>query len=195
MVMTLNPNDLVVGAANAEEPVCPNCGCIIMSDESGTWCNCNPDVASKEKLPVTPEVPVVEKVTVVKAAATTDETKPLLPSAILKTLSGAPSEAQIQAWKQQFGSVYVLPFALNELYVWRPISRREWQTIQMNEALVKDENKFQEYVVVRGVLWPKMTPEKINFSRAGIIPTLFAAIMHGSYFLPIEYALQTTEEL
>ena len=137
------------------------------------------------------EVPVEKKV----ETPIVDEVKPLLPSAILKTLNGAPSEAQIQAWKQQFGSVYVLPFALNELYVWRPISRREWQTIQMNETLVKDENKFQEYIVVRAVLWPRMTPEKMSFSRAGIVPTLFAAIMHGSYFLPIEYALQTTEEL
>jgi hypothetical protein len=113
----------------------------------------------------------------------------------LKRVPGAPSQEQIDAWKQQFGKIYVLPLSMTEAYVWRYITRAEWMSLMSNQELVSNETMLQTQIVQRALLWPKFGPVELQSSRAGLIPTLFGVIMQGSYFLAPEVAIAMCEEL
>lgn len=113
----------------------------------------------------------------------------------LRRLPGAPTDADIQTWKSQWGKIYTFPFDVNEIYIWRPLNRREWQQMTSEKALMEQEDKFQEHVVMRAVLWPKLDPVRVSASRAGFITTIFNIVMQGSYFINSELAVSLVEEL
>jgi hypothetical protein len=113
----------------------------------------------------------------------------------LAKIPGAPTKEQIDAWKAQFGTVYVMPFSPNEAYVWRYLTRGEWMGLMGNQELVANEAMLQSQIVQRGLLWPKLGPLEEQATRAGLIPTLFGVIMQGSYFLAPEVAVALCDEL
>jgi len=114
---------------------------------------------------------------------------------MLFALKNAPSQAQIDAWKREWGNVYMFAFDVKDIVVWRPLRNAEWKQFQSQEVLMQDQNKLQEHVVLRCVLWPQLGPIEINLCRAGFVPTLANVIMQGSYFLPPELAINLTVEL
>ncbi len=111
----------------------------------------------------------------------------------IKQVPGAPSQQQIDAWKAQFGTVYVLPFSQKEAYVWRYLTRAEWMGLMSNKELASNEVMLQEQIVNRALLWPKFGPLELAGTRAGLISTLFGVVMQGSYFLPPEVAIALVE--
>lgn len=206
--MNLDPSELVNDAAmNFPTEVCGKCGSYIESSPAGLVCDCTKALAITKALEgkrmtsntnsankqseSNLEVPVASE-----GQANKQEPEPEVSIRdLLRALPGAPSDAQIDAWKAQCKAVYIFPFDNKEMYIWRPLIYREWQMLKAQEALVKDETKFQEHVVMRAVLWPKIDPIVVNSSRAGLIQTLFSVIMQGSYFIDPGLAVQLVSEL
>lgn len=215
----VDPKKLVADNDELQDQICNKCGALIVRDyeTNEPHCNCQSkeeeaaQIAAalqerKEKTSAQPAPrPVPENVAPI-AEEPVDEPDPaeVAPQGemprfsakiALQTLKGAPSPEQIDSFKQQWGKIYTLPFDVDEIYIWRYMNYREWQILQTNEGLVKDETKFQEQVVMRAVLWPKIGPVELNTCRAGLIQTLFGVIMRGSYFLNPDDAVMLVEEL
>jgi len=183
----MNPEDLVNDMAFKDD-VCPKCGALVIIGEDGPICNCT----LKKEQPA----PVEEKKEAAPSEPKQEETPVFDFRGAISKMSGAPSEAQIQQWKSRHGAVYSFAFdTTRDLFIWRPIVRSEWAALRNNAAVAQDEEKFQEQVVVRCVLWPAIGPVELKMMRAGLIPTLFNVIAHGSYFLPLEFALSRVGEL
>ena len=217
-----NPEELVADSKQLQDQICNKCGALIVRDlETGEMlCNCQSkeeeaaQIAAamqerKERTPVQsvarPVPQNVASIAAEPAPASSGENPadaapqgkmPVFSAKIaLQTLPGAPSQEQIDAWKAERGKIYSFPFDTDEIYIWRPMLYREWEMLKTNEALVQDETKFQEQVVMRAVLWPKIGPVELNMSRAGMVQTLFSVIMQGSYFLHPDFAVNLVEEL
>jgi len=103
-----------------------------------------------------------------------------------------PAQQQIDAWKQQYGEVFLIAFDEDEMYVWRPINRLEYK--QMIQS-VQNEAAFQEAMVQKCVLWPNIGPEWLAAGKAGTIPTLHAVILEGSNFLEPAMAVTLVRKL
>jgi hypothetical protein len=184
----------LVDQAEQDFETCPKCKAAIFNG----ICNCKQadDVKKAEELAKAMEGASQTKEVPPPPAGEQPQGPPVFSAReALQRLPNAPSEAQIEAWKGQFGAVYTFPFDPKEIYLWRPLRRREWQMLQSNEALVQDEAKFQEQVVLKAILWPNLGPVELNLTRAGLVQTLFSVIMQGSYFLHPDFALTLVEEL
>lgn len=149
----------------------------------------NTNAALESAFGSTEEAPK-EEVTAFKAV---EEEAPSI-SALLAAIPGAPKAEQIEAWKKQHGDVYVLPLDAKEMYIWRPLRHLEYQNLVGGDA-TKSDASFREAVVLRALLWPKLGPEHVANTRAGLMDTLFQVIMQGSYFLAPEFALSLVEKL
>lgn len=160
------------------DSVCPTCEAAVVDGK----CNCVTDVAQEEQ-------PAAQE-------AVSEPEQQLFPGkALLQNLPGAPNEKTLDVWRQEFGRIYMMAFDTTDLYIWRPLRFAEYRSLQANKALMENEMKFQEQIVVRCVLWPRLGPEELSMSRAGLISTLFNVIMQGSYFIAPEIALQLVTEL
>jgi hypothetical protein len=215
----VDPKEFIDENEELQDQICSECNTLIVKDlETGErLCNCNAKAeeaaqlaaAMKERRQTAPaqpaarpvpentaplpEQPVIEED---PADAVPQEEMPVFSAKdALRAIPGAPEQEQINAWKQEWGKIYTFPFDSTEIYIWRPMRRREWQMLQANEALVKEEAKFQEQVVMRSVLYPQIGPVELNLSRAGLVQTLFSVIMQGSYFLHPDFAITLVEEL
>lgn len=122
----------------------------------------------------------------------------------LKSLKNAPSEAQIMAWKKEFGDNAINVIALNEtdVYVFTYIRRAQWQkinetvqTVVKSDSSKNGEELLKEKVVQYCVLWPKLSLEFMYNSRAGTADTLFNVIMAHSNFLQLSQAMMLTTQL
>lgn len=103
---------------------------------------------------------------------------------MLEGLPGAPDKATIEAWKAGYGEIFVSGFSPTELYVWRPISRKEHRQLQM--ALQQsngeiDQLKYEEMVCETCVLYPKGL--KWEESKGGTATTLSEQIFQNSNFI------------
>ena len=113
---------------------------------------------------------------------------------LLAGLPNGPTSETIDAWKNQHGEVYILPLDVSEMYVWRPLRHLEYKNM-LKSDMAKDDETFREAVVLRALLWPKLSPEQVASTRAGLMDTLFQVVMQGSYFLPSDLALQLVQKL
>lgn len=121
----------------------------------------------------------------------------------LGKFKNAPSEAQINLWKQQRGrnSIYVMAFSESDVYIYSFLTRGQHQKIQeivrkaQETGDINIENMLKEKVVQNCVLWPKPLPVEFFYnSRAGIVDGLYEAIMIQSGFLsPQQLMLLTTQ--
>tara|TARA_R110002020_G_scaffold268819_4_gene484137 strand:- start:14580 stop:15155 length:576 start_codon:yes stop_codon:yes gene_type:complete len=106
------------------------------------------------------------------------------------------SSELMDQWKRQYKSVYSFIPNEEDLYLWRPVYKTEWDMIQRNFANKENaEQKMRETVVKRCVLFPKLTDATLSKSRAGLLDVLSNIIMEGSYFFSVERALQMVVEL
>jgi len=127
------------------------------------------------------EVEVEEK----KADPKADEAPNLVE--LLKDFDSAPGETEIEKWKQQFGEVFVSGFSETELFVWRPLSREEYVTMQKKmRAPVEGEEPmsdldFEEAVVETCILWGSETGALKT--KGGSVSTLSEQIMTNSNFM------------
>lgn len=141
-------------------------------------------MANKEELLPVEEVEFeeVEEATTVPApevpvAPEEDEIDPELlgPNGEELLFPGGPSLNKVEEWKSQFGGeVYLTEFE-EEVFLWRPIKRKEYKEI----AKIQNADSFykEERIAERCVLYP----ENYNFmsmtaGKAGI-PTLLAELI------------------
>jgi hypothetical protein len=124
---------------------------------------------------------------------------------MLSEQEGAPSPAQIEKWKRQFGqdAVQVLAMGKGDVYVFTYLRRAAFQKIQTAMAkqaqldgMSKDPEEFMmEQVLKQCVLWPKLQVEFFYNSRSGVIPTIYSSIMLHSYHLTPQQAMVITAQL
>jgi len=86
-----------------------------------------------------------------------------------------PSVAQVEEWKSQFGEeVYLTEFE-EEVFLWRPITRREYKGVMKNQQA---DSFYKEERICEAVV---LYPQGYNFNnmingKAGI-PTLLAELV------------------
>jgi len=124
---------------------------------------------------------------------------------LLHKSEGAPSEAQIAKWKQEYGpgGVQVMALGEGDVYVFTYLRRQHFQSIQAAtikqsqiEGMAKDPDEYMtEQVLKSCILWPKLTVKFWYNSRAGVIPTLYNSVMLHSYHLTPQQAMVLTAQL
>jgi hypothetical protein len=103
---------------------------------------------------------------------------------LLEGLPGAPDKATVEAWKAGYGEVFVSGFSPTELYVFRPLSRKEHRTMQMTLAQANgeiDNFRYEEMVCEACVLFPLNVDW--NKTKGGTASSLFEQILQNSNFL------------
>lgn len=94
-----------------------------------------------------------------------------------------PRESVVDAWKELYGKVYLIEFEPGEVFIFRPLSRREFKELTKadgGDALYKEERLCEECVV-----WPlDYDFMAINAGKAGIPTLLSEEIMLKSGFKP-----------
>lgn len=123
---------------------------------------------------------------------------------LLSNLPSAPSEKQIEAWKREYGedAVHVTAFDERNVYIYKPLTRGQWQKIQGlvskmrgTDLEEKMEQTLMEKVVQYSILWPKLDERFFFNSRAGVVQSLYEAILVQSYFLTPAQTLALTIQL
>lgn len=109
--------------------------------------------------------------------------------AVLSTYEDAPDELTVEAWKDNYGKIFVSSVLGDDsIYVWRTINRQEYKQM-VNNGIVKNPMLYEETVVRRCVLWPKVSAENVSVSDAGVVPTLAKQILYRSGFVSDQMAL------
>lgn len=125
---------------------------------------------------------------------------------LLKGTEGAPTEAQINKWKMEYGAngVHVLALGEGDVYIFTHLKRGQWKKIQEVIAKMQEtgtagadlEDSLKEKVVQHSVLWPRpLTLEFFYNSRAGVMDSLYQVILLNSYFLTPQQAMLLTTQL
>lgn len=118
-----------------------------------------------------------------------EQEQPEVPNLVnlLKDFDDAPGEAQIEKWKQQFGEVFVSGFSEEELFVWRPLNRGEYVSLQKQMRAPADGQEplsdldFEEAVVEKCVIWGSAMDSLKT--KGGSVSTLSEQIMTNSNFM------------
>lgn len=104
---------------------------------------------------------------------------------VLKNFPGAPSQEQIDAWKAQFGDVFVSGFSETEIFIWRTLRRPEFIQVQTrlndpNDPL--DNYKLEECICETCVLWRSSDVPWAD-GKAGTPQALSEQVMQNSNFM------------
>ena len=114
---------------------------------------------------------------------------------LLSTIPDAPSKEKIDSWKRST-DVEASVFSETEVYIWRPITWHEYKTLQQSAAdNAQNPNFFDEQILYKCVLWPKILPETLPVLKGGTVPTLAQQIMEGSNFIPPQMAMNLVVKL
>lgn len=114
---------------------------------------------------------------------------------LLSSIPEAPSKEKIEMWKKST-DVEASVFSETEVYIWRPITWHEYKTLQQSAAEnAQNPNFFDEQILYKCVLWPKILPETMPVLKGGTVPTLAQQIMEGSNFIPPQMAMNLVVKL
>lgn len=136
--------------------------------------------------------------------AMTNPTKPKEPDVYDHLETIGITKAQVDAWKQTYGAAYVFAPSDSDIYLWRPLFKKEWDILQQKMNAIKSEDdeqaqakaaQLEATVIEHCVLHPRLNKESLKNSRAGLQSTLFELIMAGSYFISARDALSLVIEL
>lgn len=113
-------------------------------------------------------------------------------SLIVKTLAmleDAPTEADIENWKSQYGTIHISTI-LNgsDLYLWRTLRRQEYKQL-MKSGFLNEVLRGEEAIVKKCLLYPKPDEKFMATSNAGVVSSLKEQIMYKSSFVPESIAL------
>lgn len=106
-------------------------------------------------------------------------------ASLLAQIPGAPDAAALEKWKQVHGEIFCSGFSDDEIFIWKPVNRREYLEIQ-KAVQANQEADFSELVVRKCILWS--SSERALELKAGSIPTLSEQIMQNSNFMPVQLA-------
>ena len=105
---------------------------------------------------------------------------------LLKNFEGAPSQEDIDEWKLEHGDAYCSAFSEVELFIWRPLNRKEWREHQMVLAQSQeqiDPFELEEDTVRKCMLWMSEPGMKSLQFKAGSVSTLHEQILQNSNFV------------
>ena len=104
---------------------------------------------------------------------------------ITKRFAGAPDRAQINGWKQRFGTVSFVYLDEDAVAFVRPLKFGEMSRLRQTAQTAggEDPESFEKDLMVgHCTLWPKVDNAKIIDMRAGQIETLYNKILQISDF-------------
>ena len=121
----------------------------------------------------------------------------------LKDEENAPTEQDIESWKQRFGKsgVYVMAFGEGNIFVYHHLTRNQWKKIReimdkIQQGNEKDiEELLKEKVIQFCTLWPQLPPNYFEICKAGIVDSLYQVILINSGFLNTQQAMLLTTQL
>ena len=123
---------------------------------------------------------------------------------LLKNSPDAPNEAQINKWKQQYGSnsVHLMALGEGDVYIFTHLKRGQWKKIQEMMTKIQEsggntdmEDSLKEKVIQHCMLWPSLPVEFYYNSRAGVVDSIYQVILLNSYFLSPQQAMLLTTQL
>ena len=97
----------------------------------------------------------------------------------LPIFPGGPSELQIDAWKEKYGSIEMIEVG-GEIFIYRQLGRSEHKAL-LAAGIFNDEDT-DEATVKTLLVSPKYEDVDWDKQGAGVIPTLAQAIMRLSGF-------------
>lgn len=113
----------------------------------------------------------------------------------LDEIPGRPSPQQVEEWKAEFGDIFVSGFSEEEMYIWRPVQRREWVRLQTDfqEAALKAQEAqdpsmmptqfdIEEELLDLCLIWKSKEVEWAK-SKGGTVSSLYEQIMQKSNFV------------
>jgi hypothetical protein len=108
----------------------------------------------------------------------------------LSAMAGAPTQLQLEEWKQQFGEVCVSGFSQTELFIFRPLSRGEFTNLQAHLAQSEGVSQLEveEKICDACVLWASEPALASLKNKAGTLTTLHEQIMQQSNFVDPRFA-------
>lgn len=109
--------------------------------------------------------------------------------ALLRDFPTSPTTEEIEGWKTKYGDIFVSAFSEDELFVFRPLNRREHRELQES---AQSEQDFEEKCVRRALLWTSVADLE---QKAGTIPTLFEQIVQSSNFMAPQLAASLVVKL
>lgn len=108
---------------------------------------------------------------------------------------GGPNFEQINAWKEQFGDVYVTSVTPDKHIVWRTLTRFEYRRliktleqqlstgqVSQGEANMNNEDSIAEMCI----LYPPYSRQNASADLAGIASTISQQVMEASAFVSVE---------
>ncbi len=109
--------------------------------------------------------------------------------AVLEGRDDAPKDYELEEWKDMYGNFYISSIDDDEAYyIWRTLKRIEYKNM-IKSGIANDQLRYEESVIVRCCLWPKMTIEKLAKENAGNVETLAKQILFKSGFVSDQLAL------
>lgn len=101
---------------------------------------------------------------------------------LLDDFPNRPSPAEIDTMKSKHGSVFLSALNDDEVFIFRPLTRKEHRSLnaQVSEGKLAPD-AFEETVVKTCLLWASLT-DSLD-SKAGTLPSLFEQVMQNSNFL------------
>mgnify|MGYP003424061718 CR=1 FL=1 len=119
-------------------------------------------------------------------------------------IESAPDEEQIAEWKRLYGEdgVNVTAFGKEDVYVYTYVTLTAWEKITdyasraaKSGASQLIERHLKEQVVRQAMLWPKIEPKFFESARAGLLESLYNAVLIQSYVLNPQQVLVLTTKL
>jgi hypothetical protein len=130
---------------------------------------------------------------------------------LLEAFPTAPTITQREQWKTNHGEIFVSYLGDAEMFIFRPINRKEYMIMQIKQqqkqALLQEQlqNKEQsaetlfsvlgddqQEIVTMCVLWSSI--DNLT-NKAGIIATLYEQIVQNSHFVPAHLASNLVAKL
>ena len=112
---------------------------------------------------------------------------------IADRLSGtedAPGYEEIADWKNAYGVIYASTIHMaDDLFIFRPLKRLDYKKIVASGA-AKSEDKYEEALVKRCLLYPTPDAKFLADTNAGTIQTLRVQIEFKSGFIPEALAIE-----
>lgn len=108
---------------------------------------------------------------------------------LLLQFPGAPTADQLEAWKQEFGEIFCSAFSDDEVFIWRPLGRKEWTDRQVALAQMSQETdmvnvfELEEQIVRACILWGSEKGMKSLTTKAGSVSTLHEQLLQNSNFV------------
>jgi len=113
----------------------------------------------------------------------------------LESYEDAPDAALLEAWKSTYGKFFVSSILGDDvIFIWRTLNRTEYKQLA-NSGVVKNQSSYEEAVIRKCVLWPKVSQEGMASSDAGVVPTLSKQILFKSGFVSEQMALSLIKVL